>query len=88
MDGLGYDRGTLVAHAERLINLARRERELRESGQSTMFDLFGDEVDTPLPALELEEAPRPQEIILGWERELLGVYISEHPFKSAAKALS
>ena len=88
LDDLGYDRGTLVAHAERLMNLARRERELRESGQSTMFDLFGAEVDTPLPALELEEAPRPREIILGWERELLGVYISEHPFQAASKSLS
>ncbi|MFQ5380059.1 MAG: DNA polymerase III subunit alpha [Dehalococcoidia bacterium] len=88
LDGLGYDRGTLAANAERLINLARRERELRESGQSTMFDLFGDEVDTPLPALELEEAPRPKEVLLGWERELLGVYISEHPFQAAAPSLS
>ena len=87
LDDLGYDRGTLVANAERLMNLARRERELKESGQATMFDLFGNEVDTPLPALELELAERPREIILGWERELLGVYISEHPFKAAAKAL-
>ena len=65
-------------------NLARKERELRESGQSTMFDLFGSEVSTPLPALEFEQQPARPEDMLAWEKELLGVYVSEHPFRSAA----
>jgi len=83
MDLLG-DRGTLVMNAERLVSLARRERELRESGQATMFDLFGSQVDTPLPALELERSPARREDMLAWEKELLGVYVSDHPFKSIA----
>ncbi|MBK9545551.1 MAG: DNA polymerase III subunit alpha [Dehalococcoidia bacterium] len=83
-DLLGYDRGTLVMNAERLVGLAKRERELRESGQSTMFDLFGSQVDTPLPALELEPAPARKEDMLAWEKELLGVYVSDHPFKPVA----
>ena len=87
LDTLGYDRGTVVVNAERLINLARRERELRESGQSTMFDLFGDEVDTPLPALDLPPSPVSSEQMLTWEKELLGVYVSEHPFRSAASEI-
>jgi DNA polymerase-3 subunit alpha len=88
LDGLYPDRGTLVMNVERMLNLARRERELRESGQSTMFDLFGSQVDTPLPALELEAGPGTRrEDMLAWERELLGVYMSEHPFRAAAQAL-
>jgi DNA polymerase-3 subunit alpha len=83
-DLMGHDRGTLVMNAERLVNLAKRERELRESGQSTMFDLFGSQVDTPLPALELEPAPARKEDMLAWEKELLGVYVSEHPYKAVA----
>jgi len=79
------DRGTLVMNAERLVSLAKRERELRESGQSTMFDLFGSQVETPLPALELEAAPARKEDMLAWEKELLGVYVSEHPFKAVAQ---
>ncbi|MCC7363505.1 MAG: DNA polymerase III subunit alpha [Dehalococcoidia bacterium] len=86
-DMLG-DRGTLAFNVERLMNLARRERELRESGQATMFDLFGSQVDTPLPALELESSPARPEDMLAWEKELLGVYLSEHPFRSAAQALA
>ncbi|MEO9255842.1 MAG: DNA polymerase III subunit alpha, partial [Tepidiformaceae bacterium] len=87
LDMLG-DRGTLVMNAERLIGLAKRERELRESGQATMFDLFGSQVDTPMPALELEASPARKEDMLAWEKELLGVYVSEHPFKAAAADLA
>ena len=87
LDTLG-DRGTLLMNVERLMSFARRERELRESGQSTMFDLFGAEVDTPLPALELEPSPARPEDMLAWEKELLGVYISEHPFRAVAQDLA
>jgi len=87
LDMLG-DRGTLLVNVDRLMNLSRRERELRESGQSTMFDLFGSQVDTPLPSLELELRPANREDMLAWEKEVLGVYISEHPFKSAAHDLA
>ena len=87
LDLLG-DRGTLAFNVERILNLARRERELRDSGQATMFDLFGSQVDTPLPALELERSPVRPEDMLAWEKELLGVYISEHPFQAAAQDLA
>jgi DNA polymerase-3 subunit alpha len=82
------DRGTLLANLDRLVALAQREQKLRDSGQATMFDLFGDQVSTPMPALELEEAPVLRAEELAWERELLGVYVSDHPFKAAAAALS
>ncbi len=86
LDALG-DRGTLRTHSERLASLAKRERELRESGQSTMFDLFGSEVDTPMPGLELTAAPIDREETLRQEKELLGVYLSEHPFQRPAQEL-
>jgi DNA polymerase-3 subunit alpha len=82
------DRGTLLLNLDRLVSVAQREAKLRESGQATMFDLFGDQVSTPMPALELEPAPVPRAEELAWEKELLGVYVSEHPFTSAAGTLS
>ena len=84
LDLLG-DRGALNFNVERIMNLARRERELRESGQATMFDLFGDKVDIPLPALDLESAAARREDMLAWEKELLGVYVTEHPFQAVAR---
>ncbi len=80
-----YNRATLALNAERLALLAKKERELKESGQSTMFDLFGSQVDTPLPTLDLEEVPARKDDMLAWEKELLGVYVSEHPFKAIAQ---
>jgi len=87
LDAFG-DRGTLLSNLDRLVSLAQREARLRESGQATMFDLFGDQVATPMPALELEESPVTRAEELSWEKELLGVYVSEHPFTSAAAALA
>jgi len=80
-----YNRQTLAVHAERLAAVAKKERELRDSGQSTMFDLFGSQVETPMPGLELEEVPVSKDDMLAWEKELLGVYVSEHPFRAVAQ---
>ncbi len=53
-----------------------------------MFDMFGDSVATPLPSLDLVESEVSKAEMLSWERELLGVYVSEHPFTSAAVTVS
>ncbi|HCV26843.1 MAG TPA: DNA polymerase III subunit alpha [Dehalococcoidia bacterium] len=78
-DNLG-DRGAMIEGLDRIMFLIRRETELRDSGQSTMFDMLGDAVDTPLPALELPSGGdvTDHERTL-WERELLGVEITENP---------
>jgi len=82
------ERGTLLANIERIQSLAQREARLKETGQSTMFDMFGDSVATPLPALELQESKTSKAEQLSWEKDLLGVYVSEHPFSSAAAAIA
>jgi DNA polymerase-3 subunit alpha len=87
LDSLG-ERGTLLANVDRILSLAQREQRLRESGQSTMFDMFGQSVATPMPPLELEQSEVSRAEMLTWEKELLGVYVSEHPFRSAAAVLS
>jgi len=87
LDSLG-DRGTLLANVERILSLAQREQRLQDSGQTTMFDLFGATVDTPLPKLELESAEVRRAELLAWEKELLGVYLSEHPYTAAASTLA
>jgi len=82
-DSLG-DRGALLASVGRIQSLAQREQHLRETGQSTMFDLWGETMPTPLPSLELETAEISTKDKLAWERELMGVYLSEHPFAAFA----
>lgn len=78
LDSLG-ERGTLLANVDRIMGMAQEALRLRESGQATMFDLFGQTAETPMPSLYLEEVSVPRTQQLAWERELLGVYVSEHP---------
>jgi len=59
---------------------AQREQRDRASGQVGLFDLAA---TTSLGApLTGTEAPRRE--LLGWEKELLGIYLSEHPLQALA----
>jgi len=82
------NRGTLLHNVNRILSLAQREQHLRETGQSTMFDLWGKEMPVPMSSLEMQEADISIKEKLGWERELMGVYLSEHPFSSVASKMT
>jgi len=86
LDSLG-NRGTLLNNINRILSLAQREQHLRETGQATMFDLWGEKAPVPMPSLDLEAAEVPVREMLVWEKELTGVYLSEHPFSSVAGSL-
>jgi len=86
LDSLG-SRGALLQSVDRILSLAQREQRLRESGQSTMFDLWGESMPVPLPSLELGGADIPIREKLAWEKELMGVYLSEHPFSPFANKI-
>ena len=79
-------RGTLLANLDRAISIAQRAQKVRESGQATLFDVFGESVSGPSPEAGEAEVALASE--LAWEKELLGVYVSEHPLSRAAAALS
>jgi DNA polymerase-3 subunit alpha len=82
-------RSTLLFNVDRIMSLVQREQKLKDAGQTTMFDLFGESMPTPMPELELLATPSlPGKELLGYEKELMGVYVSEHPFKAAALALA
>ena len=85
LDSFG-DRGALLASVDRILALAQQEARLSQSGQVTMFDLFGDAVPTPLGELSLEESHALPREKLAWEKELLGVSLSENPMSSIAFA--
>jgi DNA polymerase-3 subunit alpha len=81
-------RGSLLVNLDRILSIAQSTQRLKETGQTSMFDLFGTEVATPLSGIDLESAPIPRGEMLAWEKELLGVWISEHPFHRAAPFLT
>lgn len=73
-------RGTLLNGVTRILSLAQREQKLKETGQSTMFDMFGETTSVPLPELEMENVETSDREKAYWEKELLGVSFSEKPF--------
>jgi len=79
LDALG-ERGTLFHNMDFLLGMAQQQQKLRESGQSTMFDLWGTAVAAPTSNLEMEDSVADARKKLEWEKELTGVYLSEHPF--------
>jgi len=83
LDCLG-SRGSLLQNISGVLSLAQREQRLRETGQATMFDLWGEKVPVPMPGLDLEPTEIPVRDRLAWEKELMGVFLSEHPFSALA----
>jgi DNA polymerase-3 subunit alpha len=79
LDSMG-ERGTLLFNVTRLLDMAQQQQRLKDSGQATMFDLWGAAVDIPTPSLEMVDAAATTKEKLDWEKELTGVYLSEHPF--------
>ncbi|MBI4219201.1 MAG: DNA polymerase III subunit alpha [Chloroflexi bacterium] len=76
-DELG-PRGPMLGALDRIMSLFQQAARLRDSGQTSMFDLFGGSVDVPLPALELPQADDVTERERAmWERDLLGIEITE-----------
>ncbi len=82
MDALG-DRATLLSNLDRLVSHGQRSRRAAELGQVSLFAVA--EVDEPaLTLIPGPEVPRKQ--LLRWEKEMLGLYLSEHPLAALGDA--
>jgi len=87
-DSIG-ERGQLLANMESLLNYAREVQRPKTNGQASLFSTgTGIESKTILPPLKLQEAPpASKKERLDWEKELLGLYISEHPVREYEKVI-
>ncbi|MDD5190656.1 MAG: DNA polymerase III subunit alpha, partial [Dehalococcoidales bacterium] len=86
-DELGA-RGTLLNSVNEILSLAQREQKSKDAGQSTMFDLWGAQVPVPVAKLNFTETEISVKEKLAWEKELMGVYLSEHPFSIFAEKIA
>ncbi|RJQ37776.1 DNA polymerase III subunit alpha [Candidatus Parcubacteria bacterium] len=76
LDELG-ERGLLLANLDRVLEYAREIQKAAAMGQSS---LFGGAEAGPAAMLSLDAAePAAKRDRLTWEKELLGLYLSEHP---------
>ena len=74
-------RGNLLESIDRIISTIQRQTKLRESGQTSMFDMLGESVPAPMIQLEIstDDDTTDQERVI-WERDLLGVELTQSPF--------
>jgi DNA polymerase-3 subunit alpha len=86
-DGLA-ERCALLASLERLCNYAQSAQKQKEAGQASLFDMMAPEEKPAVQGPQLENVPEAtKQQRLSWEKELLGIYLSEHPFAQAAERL-
>src|SRR6056297_3802678 len=75
------DRGQLLANFDALLNFNKEASKLKDSKQSSLFsDQSFEDFNTPNRVQLSEGSTITQQEKLGWEKELLGLYITEHPF--------
>ncbi len=82
-DSTGYTRKQLMHFVDEtsLLETATKRQKDRDRGQVSMFDLFADDVDSGFQ----EEVPEPDGIEwpkrqkLAFEKEIMKIYVSEHP---------
>ncbi|MDD5490154.1 MAG: DNA polymerase III subunit alpha, partial [Candidatus Moranbacteria bacterium] len=71
------ERKMLLDNLEQIMTHAREVQKAKNSGQ---VSLFGEIAAVSLPALRMKAtAPATKKEKLAWEKELMGLYISEHP---------
>ncbi|MDZ4230067.1 MAG: DNA polymerase III subunit alpha, partial [Candidatus Veblenbacteria bacterium] len=86
LDSLHPERSQLLMAMDMLLAHAKKASQARDAQQTS---LFGEHAETGKMALKLPETPPTnQRERLSWERELLGLYVTEHPFREYAQALS
>jgi len=73
------DRGGLLDSVERILIQINNLTRLRNSNQSTMFDLFGEEVETPVNTIEIDDTSTEDNQKMFWEKEVMGISFTENP---------
>ncbi len=77
-------RSTLLASLERLMGVSAAHFKAKDAGQLSLFGAATGTTDT----ITLTPGPEiDQRVELDWERELIGIYVSDHPLSSYQKTL-
>jgi DNA polymerase-3 subunit alpha len=93
MDGMPGTRRQKLAILEQALSAGIEAQRAREAGQSSMFDLFGGggagagSTVQSLPLPIIPETPLDYKEQLAWEKELLGMYVSDHPIARALEGM-
>ncbi len=80
------ERNAIIANMDEILEYHKESGKTSNKNQSSLFSLV--ENKSSLPGLKLKETtPATSEEKLGWEKELLGLYVSGHPLEKFKDAL-
>lgn len=78
LDCFGHDRGLLISNIENILFFVRAYREKSVSNQDSLFAGTAIALDTSVTLKPAPDATMDDKLI--WEKTLLGLYVSSHPF--------
>ena len=91
-DSTGYTRKQLMYFVDEtpLLESASRRQKDRDRGQVSMFDMFADDPDSGFE----EDVPKPDGVewpkrqLLAYEKEIMKIYVSDHPLRPYENAIA
>ncbi len=83
MDSFGYDRGVLLASMENLLSFIKDSEEQAATKQTSLFSGAGFTMQSQVRLVAAPSSTAEEK--LQWEKELLGLYVSSHPFADIQK---
>ena len=86
LDCFGYDRGGLLGNIENLLFFIRNIKEKSTSNQDSLFSGTGISLDDKVVLKDFAPATMDEKLV--WEKNLLGLYVSSHPFLHFDRELS
>jgi len=78
------DRSVILYNIETIVAFGQRLQKERASGQTDLFGSVIDDVIDAKPVLHLAKPEQPYSLreLLSWERELMGLYLSQQPLEA------
>ena len=86
-DSFGLNRATMMAKIDRVVARAAGIIQDRQAGQNTMFGMLEEKPTDKTPEPEKQLPEWDQKELLGYEKELLGFYLSGHPLMPLASLI-
>jgi DNA polymerase-3 subunit alpha len=81
------ERSKLLANMERILNFAKEHQQAKNNGQVSLFGNLGSS-ENNINKLQLADTnPIDKTEKMAWEKELLGLYVSDHPLKEYSSYL-
>lgn len=83
LDSFGHDRGVLLANTENLLSFAKSTQDAVATKQNSLF--AGTQIDVNQKVRIDPAAKATEEEKMMWEKELLGLFVTAHPFRPYEK---